>query len=39
VGDGGSRQFHVGGWVEMAWIMGYIKHFDGHLKNGSLYVG
>jgi len=27
------------GWVEMAWIMGYIKHFDGCLKNGSLYVG
>ena len=26
------------GWVEMAWIMGYIKHFNGYLKNGSLYV-
>ena len=23
----------------MAWTMGYIKHFDGHLKDGSLYVG
>ncbi|KAF9648674.1 fatty acid synthase [Thelephora ganbajun] len=31
--------FTLEGWVEMAWIMGYIKHFDGRLKNGSLYVG
>ena len=23
----------------MAWIMGYIGHFDGRLKNDSLYVG
>jgi fatty acid synthase subunit alpha, fungi type len=23
----------------MAWMMGYIKHFDGRLKGGSLYVG
>lgn len=23
----------------MAWLMGYIKHFDGRLKDGSLYVG
>ena len=23
----------------MAWIMEYIECFDGHLKNGSLYVG
>ena len=23
----------------MAWIMGYIKRFDGRLKNGLLYVG
>ena len=23
----------------MAWMMGYIKHFDGRLKNGALYVG
>jgi len=22
-----------------AWIMGFIKHFDGRLKDGSLYVG
>jgi 3-oxoacyl-ACP reductase-like protein len=25
--------------LEMAWIMGFIKHFDGRLKDGSLYVG
>ena len=31
--------FTLEGWVEMAWIMGYVKHFDGRLKNGSLYVG
>ena len=31
--------FTLEGWVEMAWIMGYIKHFDGRLKNGALYVG
>ncbi|KAJ7502465.1 hypothetical protein B0H11DRAFT_2363002 [Mycena galericulata] len=23
----------------MAWIMGYIKHFDGRLKDGALYIG
>lgn len=23
----------------MAWIQGLIKHFDGRLKNGTLYVG
>jgi 3-oxoacyl-ACP reductase-like protein len=23
----------------MVWIMGFIKHFDGRLKDGSLYVG
>ena len=23
----------------MAWIMGFIKHFDSQLKDGSLYVG
>ena len=27
------------GCIEMAWMMGYIKHFDGRLKDGSLYVG
>ena len=31
--------FTLEGWVEMAWITGYIKHFDGRLKDGSLYVG
>lgn len=29
----------IEGYIEMAWIMGYIKHFDGRLKDGSLYVG
>jgi fatty acid synthase subunit alpha len=23
----------------MAWMVGYIKHFDGRPKGGSLYVG
>jgi hypothetical protein len=32
-------QFTIEGCIEMAWMMGYIKHFDGRLKNGSLYVG
>lgn len=32
-------EFTIEGAIEMAWIMGYIKHFDGHLKDGSLYVG
>jgi fatty acid synthase subunit alpha, fungi type len=32
-------EFTIEGCVEMAWLMGYIKHFDGRLKNGSLYVG
>ncbi len=27
------------GGIEMAWIMGYIKHFDGRLKDGALYIG
>jgi fatty acid synthase subunit alpha, fungi type len=31
--------FTLEGWVEMAWITGYIKHFDGRLKSGVLYVG
>jgi hypothetical protein len=26
------------GCLEMAWMMGYIKHFDGHLKDGTLHV-
>ncbi|PFH52946.1 hypothetical protein AMATHDRAFT_138867 [Amanita thiersii Skay4041] len=32
-------EFTIEGCIEMAWMMGYIKHFDGRLKNGSLYVG
>ncbi|KAG8716660.1 3-oxoacyl-[acyl-carrier-protein] synthase [Ceratobasidium sp. 394] len=32
-------QFSIEGCIEMAWMMGYIKHFDGRLKNGNLYVG
>jgi fatty acid synthase subunit beta len=32
-------QFTIEGCIEMAWMMGFIKHFDGHLKDGSLYVG
>ncbi|KAJ7769033.1 fatty acid synthase, partial [Mycena olivaceomarginata] len=32
-------EFTIEGCIEMAWIMGYIKHFDGRLKDGSLYVG
>ncbi|KAJ7197322.1 hypothetical protein B0H12DRAFT_1294649 [Mycena haematopus] len=32
-------EFTIEGCIEMAWIMGYIKHFDGHLKDSSLYVG
>ena len=33
------REFTIEGCIEMAWIMGFIKHFDGRLKDGSLYVG
>jgi fatty acid synthase subunit alpha, fungi type len=29
----------IKGAIQMAWIMGHIKHFDGRLKDGSLYVG
>ena len=29
----------IEGCIEMAWIMGFIKHFDGRLKDGGLYVG
>ena len=32
-------QFTIEGCIEMAWLMGHIKHFDGRLPNGSLYVG
>jgi fatty acid synthase subunit alpha len=31
--------FTIEGCIEMAWMMGYIKHFDGRLKDGSLHVG
>ena len=39
MGNGSSREFTIEGCIEMAWIMGFIKHFDGRLKDGSLYVG
>jgi fatty acid synthase subunit alpha len=32
-------EFTIEGCIEIAWMMGYIKHFDGRLKDGSLYVG
>ena len=32
-------EFTIEGCIEMAWMMGCIKHFDGRLKDGSLYVG
>jgi len=32
-------EFTIEGCIEMAWIMGYIRHFDGRLKDGTLYVG
>ncbi|KAJ3783459.1 fatty acid synthase [Lentinula aff. detonsa] len=32
-------EFTIEGAIEMAWMMGYIKHFDGRLKDGTLYVG
>jgi fatty acid synthase subunit alpha len=32
-------EFTIEGCIEMAWIMGFIKHFNGRLKDGSLYVG
>ncbi|KAE9385002.1 hypothetical protein BT96DRAFT_1093513 [Gymnopus androsaceus JB14] len=28
----------IEGAIEMAWMMGYIKHFDGRLKDGSLSI-
>ncbi len=27
------------GCIEMVWMMGYIKHFDGRLKEGTLHMG
>jgi fatty acid synthase subunit beta len=32
-------EFTIEGCIEMGWIMGFIKHFDGRLKDGTLYVG
>jgi len=32
-------QFTLEGCIEMAWMMGLIKHFDSRLKDGSLHVG
>ena len=29
----------IEGCIELAWMMGYIKHFDGKLKDGKAYVG
>jgi fatty acid synthase subunit beta len=34
-----SGEFTVEGCVKMAWLMGFIKHFDGRLKDGLLYMG
>ncbi|OBZ65349.1 hypothetical protein A0H81_14665 [Grifola frondosa] len=32
-------KFTIEGCIEMAWMIGYIKHFDGRLKDGALYIG
>lgn len=32
---GGSRRVQTEGCIEVAWIMGYFKHFDGRLADGS----
>ncbi|KAL7423471.1 fatty acid synthase alpha subunit Lsd1 [Cryptotrichosporon argae] len=32
-------EFTIEGCIEMAWMMGFIKHFDGKLKDGKAYVG
>jgi fatty acid synthase subunit alpha, fungi type len=32
-------EFTIEGCIEMAWMMGFIKHFDGRLPNGTLHVG
>jgi len=32
-------EFTIEGCIEMAWLMGFIKHFDCRLKDGLLYVG
>ncbi|KAI6142487.1 hypothetical protein BKA82DRAFT_4438238 [Pisolithus tinctorius] len=33
------REFTIEGCIDMAWIMGSIKHFDSHLKDSTLHVG
>ncbi|CAO3632523.1 unnamed protein product [Mucor hiemalis] len=32
-------QFSLEGCIELAWMMGYIKHFDGRSKSGKIYSG
>ena len=32
-------EFTIEGCIEMVWMMGFIKHFDGWLPSGSLYIG
>ncbi|OXG24315.1 fatty acid synthase subunit alpha [Cryptococcus neoformans Ze90-1] len=32
-------EFSIEGCIEMAWMMGFIKHLDGKLANGQTYVG
>ena len=32
-------EFTIEGCIEMACMMGFLKHFDGRLKDSSLYVG
>lgn len=32
-------EFTIEGCIEMAWMMGLIKHLDGKLKDGKAYVG
>ncbi|KAJ2605522.1 fatty acid synthase alpha subunit Lsd1, partial [Coemansia sp. RSA 1804] len=32
-------EFSLEGCIELAWVMGYIKHFSGRLKNKQLYSG
>ncbi|KAJ1969223.1 fatty acid synthase alpha subunit Lsd1, partial [Dispira parvispora] len=32
-------EFSLEGCIEMAWIMGFIKHHNGPLKNGTVYSG
>ncbi|KAG1089234.1 hypothetical protein G6F42_020033 [Rhizopus arrhizus] len=32
-------KFSLEGCIELAWMMGYIKHLDGRLKSGKMYSG